>query len=243
MREFTGTTELRGARFVDCDLSGATFRGVVLNGVRITDALLMGADISADIRGLRINGVEVAPLVDAELDRRHPERVRMRARDVDGFRTALEVVEEMWAPTIARARRLPAAALHERVDGEYSFVETLRHLLFASDAWLRRMALRVPGYHEWAVPPDLPLDAPPDDGPELDDVLAVRRERADAIGAWLTSASEDDLRRPVPAPEPTGHPQGTFRPIDCLRVVLNEEWWHHQYATRDLETLERRTDR
>lgn len=244
MREFIGTDELRQARFVDCDLTGATFRSVGLSNARITDAILVNADISADIRGLRINGVEVAPLVDAELDRRHPERTRLRARDLDGLRAAFDAVEEMWAPTIERARQLPQRALHERVEGEYSFVETLRHLLFASDAWLRRMVLRVPNaYHEWAVPPDLPLDAPPDDGPELDDVLEVRRERLGAVRDWIASASEDDLRRPVSPPDPTGHPQGTFRPIDCFRVVLNEEWWHHQYATRDLTTIEGGTPR
>lgn len=244
MREFIGTGELRGARFVDCDLTGATFRGVVLMNATVTDALLVNADISADITGLRINGVEVAPLVNAELDRRHPERVRLRARDLAGLRAAFDVVDEMWAPTLERARRLPPSARHERVSGEYSFVETLRHLLFAWDAWLRRMVLRVPnGYHEWAVPPDLPLDAPPDTGPELDEVLAVRKERADAVRGWLAAAAEDDLRRPVGPPDPTGHPQGTFRPIDCFRVVLNEEWWHHQYAARDLTVIESRASR
>lgn len=241
MREFIGTDELRGARFVDCDLTGATFRGVGLANVTITDAFLVNADISADITGLRINGIDVAPLVNAELDRLHPERVEMRARDLAGLRHALDVVDEMWTPTIERARLLPTRAQHERVDGEYSFVETQRHLLFAWDAWIRRMVLRVPGYHEWAVPPDLPLDAPPDTGPPLDDVLAVRAERADAVRSWLADSAEEDLRRPVTPPEPTGHPQGTFRPIDCFRVVLNEEWWHHRYATRDLAVLEGRS--
>src|SRR5439155_14693262 len=94
-----------------------------------------------------------------ELDRRHPERTKLRPTDVAGLQQAFDVLEEMWAPTIERARRLPPPLLHERVNGEYSFVETLRHLLFAWDAWLRGV-LRVPdGYHEWAVPPELPADA------------------------------------------------------------------------------------
>lgn len=95
-----------------------------------------------------------------ELDRRHPQRIKLRPTDVAGLQQASDVVEEMWAPTIERARRLPPPMLHERVNGEYSFVETLRHLLFAWDAWLPRMVLRVSnGYHDWAVPPDLPPDA------------------------------------------------------------------------------------
>lgn len=242
MREFVGTDELKGARFERCDLGGASFRGVNLAGMTITDAWLHGADISGDITGMRVNGVEVAPLIDAELDRLHPERVRLfRPTDLDGVRDGFAAVDEMWSPTIERARRLPAALLHERVNGEYSFVETLRHLLFATDAWGTRMVLRVPvAYHEWAVPPDLPRDAPPDTGPELDEVVEVRRGRTDALLEWIDGASEDDLRRPVTAPDPTGHPQGAFRPIDCLRVILREEWWHHQYATRDLALLEAR---
>ena len=40
--------------------------------------------------------------------------------------------------TIERARALDPAALHESVDGEWSFTETLRHLSYATAAWLHR---------------------------------------------------------------------------------------------------------
>jgi hypothetical protein len=153
----------------------------------------------------------------------------------------MDVVDELWAPTIARARQLTPAALHERVTGEYSFVETLRHLVFASDAWLTRMVLRVPnGYHEWGVPPDLPADPPPDTGPELDEVLEVRSERVAAVRAHLDTLADDDVERVLSPPDTTGHPQGQVRMLDCFRVVFREEWWHHQYATRDLAVLEAR---
>jgi hypothetical protein len=239
MREIVGTDELKGARVRDSDLSGATFRSVNLSNITVTDAWLMGADISGDITGVRLNGIEVAPLVEAELDRRHPERLRLRPTGIGELQTAVDVVEEMWAPTLERARALPDEILHERVDGEFSFVETLRHLLFATDAWIVRMVLRVPmAYHEWAVPPDLAPDAPPDTGPGLDEVLEVRAERLGRIRAWLNEATDADLGTVVGAPDPAGHPQGVHRILDCFRVALNEEWWHHQYATRDLAVLE-----
>jgi hypothetical protein len=41
----------------------------------------------------------------------------------------------LWDGTIARARNLAAVLQHEFVDGEWSFIETLRHLVFATDAW------------------------------------------------------------------------------------------------------------
>jgi len=241
MREFVGTDELKGATIRDSDVSGATFRSVNLAGISITDAWLMDADISGDITGMRLNGVLVAPLVEAELDRLHPERTALRPTDLAGLVAALRVVDEMWAPTIERARALPPSLLHERVDGEYSFVETQRHLLFATDSWLERMVLRVPmAYHEWAVPPDLPPDAPPDQGPELDDVLAARAQRRARLDTYLATARDADLAEVVTPPDPTGHPQGHFTVLACFRVVLDEEWWHHQYATRDLAILEAR---
>jgi hypothetical protein len=240
MRELIGTDELKNARIRDSDLSGAKIRGVNFSNVSITDSWLFNTDISGMIGGLKINGVDVEPLIEAELDQRHPERTKLRPKDVDGLRVAFDVVEHLWAGTVERARQLSEQKLHERVGGEYSFVETLRHLLFATDAWLTRMVLRVPNaYHEWAVPPDLPPDAPPDTGPGLDAVLEVRAERLARLREYLTGATQEELFGTVAAPDPSGHPQGTHRVIDCFSVVLREEWWHHQYATRDLAVLER----
>ena len=62
-----------------------------------------------------------------------------------------------WPPTVERAQRLPIPSLlHERVDGEYSFIETLRHLVFATDAWVRRAVLGQPEPYD-------PLGLPHDD--------------------------------------------------------------------------------
>lgn len=172
-----------------------------------------------------------------ELDRLHPERTVLRPDDLAGVRRAMDLVEEMWAPTVASARALPPAVLHVRIGGEYSFVETLRHLLFAGDAWLHRMVLDVSDpFHPWGVPPDLPADAPPDTGPGLEEVLRVREERAARIRAHLDTMSESDLQVRVGGPwDPPDLPhEHRARVIDCFRVVFREEWWHHKFAVRDL---------
>lgn len=177
------------------------------------------------------------------LDRLHPERVRLRPRDLAGTEAAIDLVDQIWAPTLAWARRLPPGKLHERVEGEYSFVETQRHLLFAWDAWIQRMVLGVPiPFHEWGVPPDLPSDAPPDTGPDLEEVVTVRESRATGVRAHLRTLSEEDLRVRVGGPwDPPDLPvERRARVIDCFRVVFREEWWHHQFATRDLGVVERR---
>lgn len=178
----------------------------------------------------------------AELDRAHPERIRLRPRNLAETREALDFVDDMWGGTLDRARRLPRGKLHARVDNEYSFVETLRHLLFAGDAWLQRMVLGVADpFHPWGVPPDLPEDAPPDTGPSLEEVLPVREARAATVRAHLATLSEDDLRVRVGGPwDPPDLPiEHRARVIDCFRVIFREEWWHHQFATRDLAVLER----
>jgi hypothetical protein len=184
------------------------------------------------------------PLVEAELDRLHPERVKLRPEDAAGFRDAWAIIEELWHETVERARGLQPALLHERVDGEWSFVETLRHLVFATDSWVRRVLLGVPA--PWD-PLDLPWDEMPDTPgvprdrdarPTLDEVLALRADRMASVHDFLRDLTDDRLAgttQPVLAP---GWPRSESFPVLVpLSIVLNEEWWHRQFAERDLAVL------
>ena len=189
------------------------------------------------------------PAVRDELDRRHPERTKLRPTDVAGLHEAFDVLESIWAPTIERARLLPPARLDERVNSEYSFVETFRHLLFAWHAWLARSVLHVPAdFPEWALPPDLPADAPSpvkwapgigwtatDAAPDLDAVLGVRADRFARLRDYLSTATDADLTALVDGP--LWDPDNKVARLYGLRVVLNDEWWHSQYASRDLAVL------
>jgi uncharacterized protein YjbI with pentapeptide repeats len=125
--DFTGE-DLTGSRFEDVDLSGASFRDVDLTGSRfrlvdLSRVVIRGAEvhdveITGEVVDLRVNGVDVGPLVEAELDRRYPDRPKMRPTDADGYREAWEILERLWRNTVARARRLPSELLDERVDDE-----------------------------------------------------------------------------------------------------------------------------
>jgi len=126
-----------------------------MTGVMIRGAALVNVDISGEIKNLQVNGVDVVPLVEAELNRRYPDRVKMRSIDADGFRQAWEILERMWQRTVERASGIVPELLHERVEGEWSFIETLRHLVFATDAWVKRAILLEPS--PWD-PLDLPHD-------------------------------------------------------------------------------------
>jgi DinB superfamily len=207
-------------------------------------AELVGADIHGEIENLTINGVDIGPLVNAELDRRYPDRAKMRPVDPAGFREAWDVLGRLWGGTVERARRLPPELLHESVDGEWSFIETLRHLVFATDAWVGRVILGDPS--PWD-PLGLPWDEMPDTPgvprdrearPSLDTVLELRRDRMSTVRQvieGLTSASLDGHTEPVEGP---GWPPPRSSPVrECLLVVLNEEWEHRLYAERDLDAL------
>jgi hypothetical protein len=245
---------LGGARFQLVDLSdasfhqvrfrGATFSEVDLRGVRIRGALVSDVEINGDVEGLRVNGIEVVPLIEAELDRRHPERAKLRPTDAAGFREAWTVIEGLWAETVAHARALPPAVLHERVDGEWSFIETLRHLVFATDSWVGRVLLGDPS--PWD-PLDLPWDEMPDTPgiprdrdarPSLDEVLALRAHRMATVRRYVDGLTDEQLAGATePVTEP-GWPRPQSYPVrQALAIVLNEEWWHRQFAERDLAVL------
>jgi hypothetical protein len=232
-----------GVRLDDADFSGGRLHSPNFEGARITDGWFRDADISGDIGGLRLNGVEVAPLVEAELDRRFPQRVKLRATDPEGLREAWEIIEDVWATTVARARTLPETVLYERVDDDWSFVETLRHLIMATDAWLLRMVHGEPRpFHPWGLagsfltdPAGLGLDYSAT--PSLDEVLAVRRGRMDRVKETIAALTPDELERICVPPDDGGHPSVPHSVLECLHVILNEEWEHSRYANRDLDVL------
>jgi hypothetical protein len=238
---------LRRAGFRDVTFAGARFHIVDLSGVVIRAALVADAEIDGQIRSLRVNGVDVVPLVEAELDRRYPDRVIMRPSDAAGFRAAGEVLDRLWQQTVDRARRLDPKLLHERVDGEWSFIETQRHLVFATDAWVRRAILGDPSpWHPLDLPHDEMDDIPgvPRDRaarPSLDEVLALRADRTATVRRVLADLTDERLDEPIePVGGPGWPPPESFPVRECLSVILSEEWQHRLYAERDLDALEAR---
>jgi hypothetical protein len=235
--------KLNDARLRRIDLSGAEIRGAALHRVRMSGLELWDVEINGELNNVVVNGVDIGPLVEQELDRRMPQRAKMRPTDAAGFKEAWAILGPLWDGTIERARSLPLEALHTRVGGEWSFIETLRHLGFASAAWVGRMILGNPS--PWN-PLDLPWDeAPGWEGipwdrevrPTLDEVLAVRRQRQAMVKGVIDSLTEEQLASQVSCRE-SGWPQIESFPFkECLLIVLNEEWEHRLYAERDLAKL------
>ncbi len=244
MAENLVAKDLRGGLVREVDFSGARFERVGFSGAVMRGVEFVGTQIDGDIDGLVINGVAVAPLVEAELDRRDPERVKMRPTDADGFREGWDVVERLWAGTVDRARQLPEEKLHVRVDGEWSFIQTLRHLVYATEVWLCRViqgdpepwdALSLP--YDGATPdPRLPWDL--DVQPSVDVVLALRHDRMARVRRYVDALTDDVLNgQTTPVEGPSWPPAAAYDVSMCLSMILNEEWQHRLYAERDLQLL------
>jgi uncharacterized damage-inducible protein DinB len=239
-------TDLTGAQFHALHMNGAQFRAVDLTGTVMRGVDLVDVDIFGEVRNLVINGVDVAPLIEAELNRRHPDLAKMRPADPAGFAEAWDIIEGLWDQTVDRASQLRPEQLHKSVDGEWSFTETLRHLVYATDAWVRRAILGDPA--PWD-PLDLPWDEMPDTPgtprdrearPSLDEVLALRRDRMATVRDVIDGLTAQSLAADTEPVEGPGWPPNRSFPVrECLLTVLNEEWWHRQFAERDLAVLER----
>jgi len=238
--------DLSGSVFDDVDLSGARFTNVLLREVSIRGAWADRLVVDGDVEELLFNGVDVVPLWRAELARRHPEFALLSPHDAQGYRAIWPILEEQWAATVARARAMPEELLHERVDGEWSFIETLRHLLFVHDAWLRRAVLGEAAPYDAL---DLPHDEMPDlDGvprdadarPSLDEVLTRRAERLEIAHEFFAGLTDEVASGDTTVTGP-GYPVAdTYAVSRCLQAVLNEEWWHRRFAERDLGVIESR---
>src|SRR5262245_48621607 len=97
-RGFEGATFLRtsfrGATLRSCDVSGVTMRSVDVGGLDIdSHDLFFGS--------LVVNGVDVVPFVDAELNRQFPGRELQKAQTPEGLRDGWVAVQSAWQETVA----------------------------------------------------------------------------------------------------------------------------------------------
>ena len=248
-RDLSGTTfdtcTLEGARFRDCNLSGVTVVSSYVEDLRVSSLHGQGGRVIVD-------DVDVSEYVATELDRRFPVRVALRALSgPDDYRALFATLEVRWDETLQRAELLPEPMRHERVDGEWSLVETLRHLVFADDCWIRRQYREADtAFHPLGVPPtDCPRDQRAELGldegaqPTFEEVLAVFLDRRSQLRELLAGVTPADLERPRTAVIAPVWGEETHSGGECLRVLLEEYSSHRRYAERDLAVLETRGHR
>jgi hypothetical protein len=232
-------------RFVEKDLTGAEFRECMMSNTRLIGVVMQDAEIDGLVTNLVVNGVEVTGYVEQELDRRHPVRLLIRSDDPAELREGWRVLRADWAATIERMRQAPGVE-HRSVNGEWSAVQTLRHLVFVHDSWFRRCCL---GRTDLFTPMGLVMESLPEHqrpgvdlavAPSLDEVAAVRDEQAAELEAWLGSVTPEQLAATAPVPDDdVWPPYARGRTVrQCLGTVLSEEWEHHRFCERDLDLIE-----
>ena len=243
------TRAYAGASFHYADLGGAVFRDCDLRGVRIVSSFVDGLVVSGfngSAGPVLVDDVDVSGYVAAELDRRHPERVAVRAAQTAAeLWSAWASLEQLWDATLEAAGRLPEAALQERVHGEWSFAETLRHLSFAVDTW-------VGGWLRGSPAPFSPLGVPPTDlspdewaaigldpaaRPTSAKAVALFAEARGRVRAEVDAVSDEVLDEPRTAAPVAAWGEETHTVRACLRTLLEEFCEHRRYAQRDLAVL------
>ena len=233
------------ANFKDQDLTDAEFRECDLTRARLIGVVMQDAVIDGLVSNLVVNGVEVMTYVEAELDRRHPVRLLMRSADPADLAEADRRLRADWAATIERVRGMRHGAEHQRVGGEWSAVETQRHLVFVHDSWFRRCCLgstepfTAIGLASGFVPDQEEQGLDRAAAPSLDEVLAARDVQGAELERWLSTVTAGQLSAPAPVPAGPGWPPyARGKPVlECVHVVLDEEWAHHGFCVRDLDLL------
>lgn len=234
--------EFEDARFVKASLKGASFRFCDVSQVTMRSVDVDGLDIDSHdlfFGSLYVNGVDVVPLVDAELNRRFPGRELQKAQTPQGLREGWAAVQAAWQTTV---QDTPADLVDAHVEDEWSLSQTLRHLILATDAWLRGGILGIEQpFHEigqiftGAEQAGFDMSVFRAEPPDLEEILRVRAERQQMVTDFLASATEELLA------EERANPWGgdDWRPTvgDCIRVILEEEWAHLRYIRRDLALL------
>lgn len=242
MTTYSDTNEFEGATFQHASFKGATLRYSDVSGVTMRSVDVGGLDIDSHdlfFGSLYVNGVDVVPLVDAELNRQFPGRELQKAQTPAGLREAWVAVQSAWRTTVADT---PPELVDAHVEDEWSLAQTLRHLVLATDAWLRGGILRIEQpFHEigqiftGADRMGFDMSIFRVDPPPYDEVLAVRAERQRLVTDFLATATPELLAEE--RDDPWGG--GDWHPTvgDCIRVILEEEWAHLRYVRRDLARL------
>jgi len=235
-----------GEVFEGRDFSESVFWGVNFRGSRFRDAEFAdtsffhtswsNVSIDGEISRLTINGVDVTEFVNAR-DRWYPLRVELVPETAEGVRSAWAKLGREWSELLQNASRVDASVTATSVNGEWSLRDTLRHLLFAMDKWFVLPLLGDAGCLSFGLPNsgsqdrswpgvDLTLQ------PTFDEVLAARAEQHQRFEQFILDLDVATLPETVEVLE-----NGTVPALMCFHVVLEEEFEHLRYATRDLVAL------
>ncbi len=233
---------LHQALFNDVNLGQAVFQDVNLEGASICNANLVNFSIEdANIHGMTIFGFRIDELIEAELDRHDPERVRLRMKviyDPQEVQRVLGHLEKVRADFRAALRSAGSDLVCRRPDeGQWSALENVRHLLFAEQLYTDRWILgNQEPWSQYGMLPEFLANNPayaevgsvPCD--DLEAVLSAWEAVHARTLAFAETVTPEALRRDTSA---TDFGQGTVGAI--LQGLAQHDLQHIHQATRALE--------
>ncbi len=157
--------------------------------------------------------------------------------DVDTARESAAAARRRLEATIARASTFNEDELQQRVNDEWSTVESLRHIVLLIDLWLSRairgeqdpfdpMALP-PSFMPPKLFPDSSID--PNARPSFAEGCEVVRGRITTVEEYVDALTPAELARPIEAHA------GTVG--GALGVLFDELAAHDRFMNRDLDLL------
>jgi hypothetical protein len=164
-----------------------------------------------------------------------PQRV---PADPAAARVSVAEVTRLLEATVARASTLSEADRNQRVNDDWSTVESIRHVVFVIDVWVGKLIkgeddpfhpIGLPPHFVPAKPPGSSVD--PDARPTFDEARDVLRGRLASLGAFVTSLDQADLDRPNDTHAKTV--------AGALGVVFDELTYHDGFINRDLDVIEK----
>ena len=234
-REFEGE-DFADAVFWGVDLRRAYFRDIDLTEARFFHGRFADVSLDGVIERISINGVDVTEYVNAR-DRWFPLRTQLEPTSMAEVVVAWSTLKNHWSDLLARVESAGGDTAHRSINGEWSLLQTLRHLIFVHDKWFRWPLLGEHLFTDMGLPntgsqggdwPGWDKDAIP----TLSDVIDVRVASQRRFDDFISSTSWEQIPGEVDVLE-----NGRVPGLMCLHAVLEEEFEHLRYMVRDLEDI------
>jgi hypothetical protein len=156
---------------------------------------------------------------------------------IDAAHESMTAVTERLEATMRRASSFSEDERGQRVNDEWSTVESLRHITFVIDVWLsKQIRGEEDPFHPIGLPPHfMPPKLPgssidPEARPTFEEACDVLRGRLSNVQSYVDDLTQEELDRPN-----ASHAKTSAGALSIIFVELNA---HDHFINRDLDSIE-----
>jgi hypothetical protein len=164
-----------------------------------------------------------------------PPPIQNIPADIDAARASVDEVATKLNATIARASRLTEDQRRQRVNDEWSAIESLRHIVFVVDIWLGKLIRGEDDpFHAMGLPPHFVQQPPPsidpNADPTFDEACEAVRGRLEILRSYVDGLAPEEMSRGIGT-----HAKNV---AGGLGVIFDELLAHDSFINRDLNEIE-----